>query len=539
MTGPAQSRGGLVAEPAPFADAVAEGLRRAGVRRLFGVPGGASLDLIGAAATLGIGFTLAHTESAACIMASTFGLLTGAAGAAVVTRGPGLTSAANGLAQATLDRFPLLLLADGVPQAEAHRSAHQRLDQVRMAAPLAKHSGVLGWQEPSLTVAAAAALACCPPAGAVHLTLDPSVPGGRVEAARTDAATADPGNDDVLAVLAGARHPVVIVGLDAVDAAEPLRSALAGTGCPVFTTYQAKGVVGDSWDGHAGLFTGAAIEADLLRRADLIVGLGLDPVEPMPGPWPYRADVVLLHRHPIETGYFGERTRLLTGEYGTGLLPLLGHLHSDWPPGTGAKVRVAGRQALEDGAAGFRPQDVIHTVREVAGDVTVTVDAGAHMLVAMPLWSTEYPRQVLISNGLATMGFALPAAVGAALARPSDKVVCLVGDGGLGMVLAELETLARLDLDVMVVVFNDATLTLIELKQPPGADPGAVAYRSTDFAAAARAMGVPAAVATNPGQLRAQVAGAHRGPFLVDARIERSSYRHVMQAIRGGQPQTP
>ena len=208
-------------------------------------------------------------------MASTFGRLTGTAGVAVVTRGPGLTSAANGLAQATLDRFPLLLLADGVPDTETHRTAHQRLDQVRMAAPLAKQSGVLGWQEPSTTVEAAAALACRPPAGAVRLTLDRSVPGDRVEQASTTAQTAGLA-DDVHAVFARARRPVVIVGMDAVDAAGVIRPALSGIGCPVLTTYQAKGAVAESWDGYAGLFTGAAIEADLLRRADLIVGLGLD-----------------------------------------------------------------------------------------------------------------------------------------------------------------------------------------------------------------------------------------------------------------------
>lgn len=129
-----------------------------------------------------------------------------------------------------------------------------------------------------------------------------------------------------------------------------------------------------------------------------------------------------------------------------------------------------------------------------------------------------------------------PASFAAALARPSSKVICLVGDGGLGMVLAELETVARLGLDVTVVVFNDATLTLIELKQRPGADPGAVAYCGTGFAAATRAMGVPAATATTCGQLRDQLAGVPRGPFLVDARIDRSSYRHVLRAIRGGRP---
>src|SRR5215470_14713357 len=202
-----------------FAAAVAEGLRQVGVRRFFGVlGGGANLDLIEAAADLGIDFTLAHTESSACIMASTFGRLTGTAGVAVVTRGPGLTSAANGLAQATLDQSPLLLLADGVSHAEAHQTAHQRLDQVRMAAPLAKKSGVLGCQKPSVTVEAAAALACRPPAGAVHMTLDPSIPGDRIEHESTKAKTADLG-DDVHNVFAAARRPVVIVGMDAVDSA--------------------------------------------------------------------------------------------------------------------------------------------------------------------------------------------------------------------------------------------------------------------------------------------------------------------------------
>jgi acetolactate synthase I/II/III large subunit len=525
-----------MAGPSPFAAAVADGLRQAGVQRLFGVPGGASLDLIEAAAGRGIGFVLAHTESAACMMAATYGRLTGTAGVAVVTRGPGLTSAANGLAQATLDRFPLLLLADGVPHADARRTAHQRLDQVRMAAPLAKHSGVLGGAAPSATVAAAAALACRPPSGAVHLTLDPSVPGDRLLTEHPAVTRAAGLDDDVRALFAGARRPVVIAGLDVVDAAAALRSAVSGLGCPVLATYQAKGVVAETEDDYAGLFTGAVIEAGLLRGADLIVGVGLDPVEPLPGSWPYQADVVLLHRHPVEAGYFGERARVVTGDYGGDLLPLLGQLRPSWPPGSGAKFRMAARGALEDGAAGFRPQDVVRAVREVAGDVTVTVDAGAHMLVAMALWDTGHPGRVLISNGLATMGFALPAAVGAALADPSARVVCLAGDGGLGMVVAELETLARLDLDVTVVVFNDATLTLIELKQPPGAAPDAVAYRATDFAAVARAMGVPAAVATTARQLHDQLTAAPRGPFLVDARIDRRSYRHVLQAIRGGSP---
>src|SRR5262245_56070763 len=108
-----------------------EGLRAAGVRRMFGMPGGGpNLDMIGAAAAHGVPFTLAHGETAACVMAGAFGLLTGTTGVALVTRGPGLTSAVNGLAQANLDRAPLLLLADRVPAEQRDRIAHQRLDQL-------------------------------------------------------------------------------------------------------------------------------------------------------------------------------------------------------------------------------------------------------------------------------------------------------------------------------------------------------------------------------------------------------------------------
>ena len=138
------------------------------------------------------------------------------------------------------------------------------------------------------------------------------------------------------------------------------------------------------------------------------------------------------------------------------------------------------------------PWDVVRIVREAAPPASVaTVDAGAHMLAVMPLWSVDEPGQVLISSGLATMGYAVPAAVGAALARPDQRVFCFVGDGGLGMVLGELETIARLRLAVTVVVFNDASLSLIRVKQRPEGhgDERAVRYSPVDFAAVAAGLG--------------------------------------------------
>lgn len=530
MGGPTTSRA--------LADALAEGLRDAGAERIFGVPGGGpNLDMIGAAAERGIDFVLTHGETAACIAASTYGRLTGTPGVAVVTRGPGLTSAANGLAQATLDRAPLLLISDTVTAASADRTAHQRLDQVGAAAPLTKWSGTLGHTDPKDVVTAAARLALEAPAGAVHLAFDPTTPGDappapspRSTVDRQDLATARK-------LVTASRYPVVIVGVDAARGGAAVREALAGLDCPVLATYEAKGVVPESWPTFAGLFTGAALERPLLERADLVLGVGLDPVEPMPGPWPGDAAVVLVHTHPVETGYFGDPL-LLVGPYATLLPALVGAAAPDWPSGAGSTANAATLPRLGEHPAtpngALTPLDVVRTARGSLGDALLTVDAGAHMLVTMPVWATNGPDPVLISNGLATMGFALPAAIGAALARPGRRVACLTGDGGLGMAMAEIETLARLALDVTVVVFNDAALTLIALKQRDAqGGAAAITYRATDFAAVAVAMGVPGVVVDDINGLRRALASSAGGPLVVDARIDPASYHHVIRTIRG------
>jgi len=523
--------------PRELARSLAEGLHAVGVRRIFGMPGGGpNLDMIGCAQELGIDFVLAHGETAACIMAASYGRLTATPGVAIVTRGPGMTSAANGLAQATLDRFPLLLVTDAVTRAGAERTAHQRLDQVTAAAPLSKWSGTLGTADPARVVEAAARLAVAAPAGAVHLAFDPTTPGD--VAAAVPAPAADVGDASTFArareVLAGARKPVVIVGLDAARHPDAVRKALRELDCPVLVTYEAKGVVPESSSTYAGLFTGAHIERALLSGADVVLCLGLDPVEPMPGPWPYEAHVVMLHSHPVEAAYFGAPTTVI-GSYDEHLPALVAACESsEWPPGAGAAFRRDGLQRLEVPTAGLNPLDVVRVTQEFAGDVLATVDAGAHMLAAMPVWQTDEADSVLISNGLATMGLALPAAIAMALARPGRRVVCFVGDGGLSMVIGELETLARLDLAVTVVVFNDAMLTLIKLKQLAGqSGDRAVAYGSIDFARVSIGMGVPGRTATNVSQLREALSSSPSGPLLIDARIDASAYAHIIKVTRG------
>lgn len=518
--------------PRRIATDLAHAWQAAGVSVLFGVPGGgANLDVIGAAAEEGIAFVLAHDETAAAIMAATHGLLARTAGAAVVTRGPGVTAAATGLAQATLDRSPLVLVSDTVPQDVAQRVAHQRIDQESMTQPIAKWSGTLGAENTHDLAASAVELARRGPAGGVHLTMDPSARSSPPPASTTAPAVDVATLARAAALVSRARRPVVLVGLAAVD--HPgLAEDLLDTALPVLCTYQAKGAVPDAR--AAGLFTGGTLERPLLERADLVLAVGVDPVELIPARWTHDARVIMLHPEPVDGAWFGD-PEIVLGPLEQTLPAVLEEVSHRWEPGVAEDARRHAFDALDVADDRFGPHDVVREVaRSARPSATLTVDAGAHMLVAMPLWETAAPRRVLISNGLATMGFSLPAAVGAALARPGAPVICFVGDAGLGMSLAEIETVVRLALDLTIVVFNDAALSLIEVKQTDGQGAAsAVRYRQTDFAAVAAGMGMPAAVVESRESLRSQLDRAAPGPRLIDARIDPACYAHVLAATRG------
>ncbi len=527
-----------------IAELVAVGLRHAGVEVLFGLPGGGSnLDVIGAAEAEGLRFVLAHSEGAAVLMAAAAAQLTGCPGVCVVTRGPGATSAVNGIAHAWLDRQPLLLISDCVTAADRGRVAHQRLDHAALFGPVTKGSFVLGSGSTEADVRAAVALSRSGPPGPVHLDLDPTAPGTPIAAGNGDHARAPANVDAVRDALRTAQRPVVIAGVGAT--ASGLRGLVAGSTVPVLTTYKAKGVVPESGPNAAGIATGATIEAPLLNAADLVVGVGLDPVELIPAPWPYTATVVLLGTWPTaaDGAYFGDRLldEVVVPDLDAALRGLAPDLHSDWPDGTAPDARHAALArvlaAVPSEPVGVLPQAVVAAARVLAPAGTVaTVDAGAHMLAAVPMWEVDEPGELLISSGLATMGFAVPAAIAAALVRPDRKVVCCTGDGGLGMALAELETLARLWLDVIVVVFDDRALSLIAIKQ--GDHQGgesAVRYRTVDFAGVAESLGVPAFRADNADELHDALAKAlaRRGPCLIDVAVDPAGYPALLDAIRG------
>lgn len=514
---------------------VVEGLQAGGVKLLFGVPGGGpNLEVVGAAEALGIPFVLFHTESAACIAASTFGLLSDSVGAAVVTRGPGVASAANGMAQATLDKQPLVLVGDTVPESNRSWVGHQQFDQPAMMRPLTKWSGTVGHSRTAQASLAAVRLATAHPQGAVHIDMDASAAG---DLPPDPPPLPPPGAlpDEVRGLVRKARRPLLIVGTGALPWIEEVRRAVADSGCPVLTTYHAKGLIDETTPEFGGLFTSSLLEEPLLRQSDLVLAVGVDPVEPLPRPFEYRMPVIEINPWAHPRRFFPGEVELrgAVGPILESLSPaLVGHR---WANGAGQRAWRMARSALWEEGPGFTPHQAVEAVAEWSagqGGATVTLDAGAHFLVAMPFLPATKPRRILISNGLSTMGYALPAALGAALAHPGTPAVCLTGDGGLGIPLGELETLARTGAEVVVVVFNDAALTLIELKQSPGqGGHGAVRYRTIDFAAVARACGMVGVVVENQAQLAAALDGPR--PRLVDARIDPTAYRAVIDTARG------
>ncbi len=529
-----------------LATRIAETLAAAGVTVGFGVPGGGpNLDLIGACNNAGIRFVLAHSETGAAIMAATFGHLTGTPTPVVVTRGPGATSVVNGAAQATLDRHPLVVITDTVPTSHAARVPHQRVDQGLLFSAVTKATARVGQQATAAELDQLLTLAVTEPPGAVHLDYDSTFPEspspGPHESSLDDAAPvadrlfsgladADP---IVSQMFADANHPVVIVGRAALDDAAAVGAAVERFGAPALSTYQGVGVVPGDHRLNAGLFTNGASERPILKQADLIVTVGLDMVEPIPADWTYSAPVLSFSPTPTTDAYLpiavevaGPLADTMAG------LPIGDH---GWPDDAGQTHRGSVLAQLRGRASGFAPTDLVETLLAQLPETAITtVDAGAHFLAIMPFHPAAAPGDLLISNGLATMGYAVPAAIGASLACPGRPVVAFVGDGGLAMSMAELETIVRLQLPITVIVANDSALSLIEIKQ--GADhggPDAVRYKPTNFAIIAEGMGMAADVVHDRDQLAAALANGFTGPRLLDTRIDPDQYPHLIKVTRG------
>ncbi len=535
---------------AKLAETLVAVLRSHGVERAFGIPGGgSSLSLMSAFENQGIDFVLTAGETPAAIMAAVTGLLSESPGVVMTAVGPGAACAVNGMAYAALERAPLILLTDaaeGGSEAGSGRSRHQVFDQSGMFAPLAKARHRLRPQGAEAAAEALVATAMAPPMGPVFVEMD----AGDAEAPVTEGA--DVGDVPVpppaarsgdsaaaRALLAGARRPVVIVGLQARPCAAALADLLRPLGCPVMSSYQARGVVAADEPHYGGLFTGASSEVRCLAEADLLVLLGVDPVEPLPGPWRLEQPLLVLAESQDQP-YPVEPAAMLLGA----LPEIATQLFADQSAFAWTLDEIADIRETLTTRVAMAPEQVLNAGSVVAATVAAApaaagrwcVDSGAHMFSAMTLSPAPGPFSVLKSNGLSTMGFALPAAVAAALEDPARPVTAFTGDGGLIMCLGEMATAARLGCRLVLVVMNDGALSMIDVKQQrQQRHLGSLRYPRTDFAATARGLGWQAWQADDAASLESALAAAYsaEGPALVDAHIDPTAYAAQFDALRG------
>jgi acetolactate synthase-1/2/3 large subunit len=529
------------------ADVIVRRLVEAGVPTLVGMPGGGSnLDLIEAAGRAGLPFTLAHTETAGAFIACAQAELTGRPGACLATLGPGVSSLVNGAAHASLDRVPILLLTDAMPANVRDTYQHQRIDHAALFAPVTKGSVTMEAAHADELITRALKLAVAPAPGPVHVDIPSDVarkPAVLNETFNASEPQRAPAIDlsAVRTLLGTARRLIVIAGLGVRDArdADALRTLCERCRIPALVTYKAKGVIPDEHPLFAGVFTLGALERPVIDKADVIIGVGLDPVEFLPRPWEYRAPVVALSRAVVEQQHLPLAASIVGDLPETlhaieALLPSSNEWRADDIRDHARRQRDAMRIA---GNGGWSPSSAVEAAaRNVEPDTQVTVDAGAHMFPIMALWPARRPRQILISNGLSTMGFALPSAIGAALLDRTRRVVALTGDGGLLMCLAELGTAARERLKVTTIVFNDRSLSLIRIKQEKLGYPAAgMSLDGVDWQGAARTFGVRAWRAQNDAEMARCLASAAAtdGPALVEAVVDPATYPDTMRALRG------
>ena len=514
--------------PTRVADLIAARLYEAGCRNAYGIPGGEVLTLVDALERAGLRFHLAKHENCAGFMAEGDHHVTGAPGVLVATIGPGAANAANVVANALQDRVPLIVLTGCVDADESLEYTHQVMDQQALFAPITKASFRVSERGADLLIDKAISIATGQRPGPVHIDLPIAVAAAAAEAGNRPrhapvapvAPAPSPALEEARAWLKEAERPIVVAGLDILtegaDAA--LRDFVETCGAPLITTYKAKGVLPEDHPlalGGAGLSpTNDKALLPLIAQSDFVLLAGYDPIEMRSGwrdAWdPRRQRVVEL---AAETNHQGmhQANHCFVSDLAAGLAALVDDhkANGTWPGGE----PDAAKQSLEAAYAvneSWGPAAIVRTARQsLPRDTIATVDSGAHRILLSQVWDCYLPRGLLQSTGFCTMGCALPLAIGAKRAAPQRPLVAFTGDAGLEMVLGELATLRDLALPVIVVVFVDASLALIELKQRGRQLPNqGVLFGRTDFPAVAEALGGHGVVADSRESLSSAIEAA-------------------------------
>jgi acetolactate synthase-1/2/3 large subunit len=543
-------------DPVPTtAEVIADTLKRHGITRAFGLPGGEIAEIMGACRRAGLAFLLTRHENTACLMAGVVGELTRRPGVALATVGPGATNLVNGVANAFLERAPLLVISAQLPTELSPILPHQRVDLEELFRPITKWSHTLTGVNTAATVQRALELTTRGRPGPVYLSL-PSDVARREERS----AAAAPGaravesplpleQDGKLTgdlpraahMISQARRPLAMVGigLDPTKVQPALLRWIEAMGIPVATTPKAKGLVPEDHPLFVATSTGMAgdtLFVELLRETDLMIGIGFDPVEAIRTFYTDRP-FLSIAQYSLADRQFKPALELV-GDVDATLQALQSEvrIQHTWRRQelTAFRRRLLSflTPSVDRSDLGLSPARLFGRLRTLTPRETIlSVDTGAHKLLIGQVWPSYQPLSYLVSHGLSTMGYALPAAMAAKLEHPARPAVAVMGDGGLAMVLAELETAARLRLPIVVLVLCDRSLYLIRMHQErKGFQAGGVDFGPIDFAGIAAGFGARGFRATTwPEFDDAVTAGLNEErPTLIEVPIDPTDYLQML-----------
>jgi acetolactate synthase I/II/III large subunit len=497
-----------VTDSATTSAVMARYLMAAGTSHMFGYPGTSNIELMENARQLGLETVLARQESTAAFMAEGYAMSSGRLGVCLSTLGPGSTNMVGGVAAAYLDRVPVIAISGQISTPKEAYFTHQVVDHNRLFAPVTKWAGRVDPANVATVMRKAIRTAMAERPGSVHLTtnadiakapatdaevvvppMSPAMHGLRVQ--RTDPSS------DPLRQVRDARQPLILVGIGALraNATAELLALADHLDAPLVVSPMAKGTVPEDHERFAGVLDMACNDLlwSLLGDSDLILAAGFDAVELIK---PWTIDTPVLHIDAVpNTDQIYQAEIELVGDIPTVLAWIREETAggSAWPAGS----LESHRRRLEDGYRAGRlegkinPTDVVDVMRDaMPRDTIVTSDVGSHKLLVGQGWRTYAPRTSLMSNGLSSMGFSLPGAIGAKIANPDRPVLSFVGDGGFAMVPGEMQLASSMGLGLTVVVFVDRSLNRIELKQQALGYPStATTLDASDLVAMSEAMG--------------------------------------------------
>jgi len=510
------------------ADLFVKCLETEGVDYVFGLPGEETLGLMDALSRSTIQFVSARHEQGAAFMADVYGRLTGRPGVCLSTLGPGATNLITGVADAFLDRAPVVAISGQVGTEKIHKESHQYVDLGDIFAPVTKWHASIGSPDviPEI-IRKAFRLAMYEKPGAVHIELPENIAGlpASGEPLRVDPIEyADPPTAAIRRaahMIAAAERPIILAGNGVIrrNASKELAALARRLGVPVANTFMGKGIL--DYSDELALLTVGLQNRDLelagLDAADVVIAIGYDMVEYAPRVWNPRRDKRVIHIDtlPSEVDQYYQPEVDIVSEIPSALDALAAASRPRSPAqidGRGLRDLVFGEleRYRSDTAVPLKPQRIIAAMQAVlAPDDIVISDVGAHKLWISRMYPARRPNTVIISNGFASMGIGLPGAIAAKLVHPDRTVVTVSGDGGFLMNVQELETARRIGAAIVCIVWVDGGYGLIEWKESGQFGHAfGTSFGNPDFLKLADAFGIPGFQVTDGAEIESVLRAA-------------------------------